>query len=259
MLAGALALLAAVASAELAPGFKVKRASVAPEHAYFAGRKPPTLRYLFRSGGERRAVAVRVVRIGSGQVVARWRRPALAPGVIHTRRWRGLRRSGEPAHDGLYAFRVSSSGARFPAGRFRLHGHRFPVKGAHGDRGPIGDFGAPRSGGRIHEGFDVTARCGTPLLALRAGRVKRAGFDPQLYGNFVQVNARRSPLTYFYAHLRRPAGVRAGEEIATGERLGKVGVTGNAAGTPCHLHVELRRSGRLLDPEPKLRRWDRYG
>lgn len=236
------------------------RATVAPNHAYFAGRKPATLRYVFRSGGRRHPVAVRVVRIGSGQVVARWRRPALAPGVPHTRRWRGMRRSGEPARDGLYAFRITAPGAaRFPGGRFRLHGHRFPVKGAHGDRGPIGDFGAPRSGGRIHEGFDVTAPCGTPLLALRAGRVKRAGYDPQLYGNFIQVNARRSPLTYFYAHLHRPAEARAGDDVATSERLGKIGLTGNAAGTPCHLHVELRRSGRLLDPEPKLRRWDRYG
>jgi murein DD-endopeptidase MepM/ murein hydrolase activator NlpD len=238
----------------------VTRASVAPEHAYFAGRKPATLRYVFRSGGRRRPVAVRVVRIGSGQVAARWRRPALAPGVTHARRWPGLRRSGEPAPDGLYAFRITSPGEpRFPGGRFRLHGHRFPVKGAHGDRGPIGDFGAPRSGGRIHEGFDVTAPCGTPLLALRAGRVKRAGYDPQLYGHFVQVNARKSPLTYFYAHLRRPAAARTGDEVATSERLGKIGLTCNAAGTPCHLHVELRRSGRLLDPEPKLRRWDRYG
>ena len=43
--------------------------------------------------------------------------------------------------------------------------HVFPVQGPHGTRGPIGEFGAPRDGGRTHEGFDITAACGT-----RAGR-----------------------------------------------------------------------------------------
>ena len=57
----------------------------------------------------------------------------------------------------------------------------------------------------------------------------------------------------------RPAEARAGDAVKTSERLGNIGLTGNAAGTPCHLHVELRRSGRLLDPEPRLARWDRYG
>jgi murein DD-endopeptidase MepM/ murein hydrolase activator NlpD len=47
--------------------------------------------------------------------------------------------------------------------------------------------------------------------------------------------------------------------VKTSTRLGTIGLTGNAPGTPCHLHVELRRSGRLVDPEPELAVWDRYG
>ena len=173
---------------------------------------------------------------------------------MHVRRWRGQ------ARDGLYAFRISSPGfPGFPAGRFRLHGHRFPVNAGHGTRGPIGEFGAPRSGGRVHEGFDVTAPCGTPLLAIRAGRVERAGYDPRLYGYFIEVDARRSRLEYFYAHLIGPAQAQRGDAVKTSERLGRIGLTGNAAGTPCHLHVELRKAGRVFDPEPRLRRWDRYG
>lgn len=168
--------------------------------------------------------------------------------------------SGEAAPDGKYAFRIQpAGGSPFAAGRFHLHGHRFPVKGAHGTRGPIGEFGAPRSGGRRHEGFDVTAPCGTPLLAIRAGRVERAGHDPDLYGHYIEVDARDSRLDYFYAHLKAPATARRGDTVKTSERLGKIGLTGNATGTPCHLHVELRRNGRVFDPEPKLRRWDRYG
>ena len=255
-LTGALApgALAVAAGGEGDAAFEVTRSSVAPKHAYFAGRKPATLRYLFRSAGRPRDVKVSVVRVGSGRVLAAWRRRDLAPGRVHRRAWRGQ------AKDGVYAFRIASPGEpMFPAGRFRLHGHRYPVRGPHGTRGPIGDFGAPRSGGRVHEGFDVTAPCGTPLRAIRAGRVVRADYDPSLYGHFIQVNARSSRLTYFYAHLKRPATARTGSSVKTSERLGKIGLTGNAAGTPCHLHVELRRSGRLLDPEPRLRGWDRYG
>jgi murein DD-endopeptidase MepM/ murein hydrolase activator NlpD len=237
----------------------VTRHSVAPDDAYFAGRRPATLRYVFRSAGERRRIGIEVVRVRTRQVVERWQRPAGAPGTPHARRWHGSRRSGAPAPDGKYAFRITSPGEPpFPAWRFDLHGHRFPVEAGHGTRGPIGDFGAPRAGGRIHEGFDVTAPCGTPLLAIRAGRVERTGYDPELYGHFIEVDARQSPLDYFYAHMIGPARADRGESVKTSERLGKIGLTGNAAGTPCHLHIEIRRAGRLLDPEPILRRWDRY-
>jgi murein DD-endopeptidase MepM/ murein hydrolase activator NlpD len=111
----------------------------------------------------------------------------------------------------------------------------------------------------VHEGFDVTAACGTPLPAIRAGRVERAGFDPELYGHFIEVDARQSRLDYFYAHMARPADATRGDSVKTSTRLGTIGLTGNAPGTPCHLHVELRRSGRLVDPEPELAVWDRYG
>jgi murein DD-endopeptidase MepM/ murein hydrolase activator NlpD len=235
-------------------GFHVARASVEPRVAYFANRKPVTLRYLFHSRNHPRDVTVRVVRLGDRKVVVRWRRRGVEPGSLQVRRWRGR------AGDGTYAFRIGSPGLGAELSEpFDLHGHRFPVKGGHGTRGAIGDFGAPRAGGRVHEGFDVTAPCGTPLLAIRAGRVERVGYDPQLYGHFVEVDARESRLDYFYAHLLRPASASRGDAVKTSERLGRVGLTGNAAGTPCHLHVELRRSGRLVDPEPALVRWDRYG
>ena len=62
------------------------------------------------------------------------------------------------------------------------YGHVFPVQGAHGTRGFIGEFGAPRSGGRTHEGFDIVAACGTELVAVANGRVLRTGYDPVLRG-----------------------------------------------------------------------------
>jgi murein DD-endopeptidase MepM/ murein hydrolase activator NlpD len=149
--------------------------------------------------------------------------------------------------------RITGSGGGAP-----YYGHVFPVQGSHGVRGAIGEFHAPRNGGRIHEGFDVTAACGSRLVAVRNGRVRRAGFDPVLYGNYVLIHGEGEHRSYFYAHLARPALVRKGEWVWEGESVGVVGETGNAAGTGCHLHFEIHASGAPVDPLPSLTRWDRY-
>jgi len=143
-------------------------------------------------------------------------------------------------------------------GAFAYFGHVFPVHGPHGVRGAIGEYHAPRSGGRIHEGFDVTAACGTHLVAVRNGRVLRRGFDPVLYGNYLLIHGEAERRSYFYAHLSAPASVGRGEEVLEGKTVGRVGETGNAVGTGCHLHFEIRARGVAIDPEPSLRRWDRY-
>ncbi len=132
------------------------------------------------------------------------------------------------------------------------------MQGAHGLRGAIGEYRAPRSGGRIHEGFDITAACGTKLVAVRSGKVVRRGFDPVLYGNYLLIRGAGERRSYFYAHLVRPAAVRRGEMVLEGQGVGAVGETGNAVGTGCHLHFELHVRGDPVDPEPSLRRWDRY-
>jgi len=139
-----------------------------------------------------------------------------------------------------------------------FYGHVFPVRGAHGTRGAIGEFGAPRSGGRRHEGFDVVAACGTPLVAVRGGRVLRRGFDPVLYGNYLLIHGEGEHRSYFYAHMPRPSPVHLGERVWTGERVGSVGETGNARTVGCHLHFEIHVHGHPIDPEPYLRRWDAY-
>ena len=137
-------------------------------------------------------------------------------------------------------------------------GHVFPVLGSHWTRGSIGDFGAPRSGGRTHEGFDIVAACGKPVVAVRDGRVRRTGYDPVLYGNFLLLHGEGEHRSYFYAHLRRPPAVRRGDRVFAGEPVGMVGKTGNARTVGCHLHFEIHVDGRPIDPEPSLRRWDRY-
>ena len=132
------------------------------------------------------------------------------------------------------------------------------MQAPHGVRGAVGEYHAPRSGGRIHEGVDITAACGAPLVAVRNGRVLGAGFDPVLYGNHALIHGEGERRSYFYAHMPRPARVAEGEWVWEGERIGAVGETGNAAGTGCHLHFEIHVNGVAIDPTPALARWDSY-
>jgi murein DD-endopeptidase MepM/ murein hydrolase activator NlpD len=173
-------------------------------------------------------------------------------------------RRSTPARIGLLLAAVAlihpiasfASGGR--DGGTAFYAHVFPVRGSHWTRGPIGEFGAPRSGGRTHEGFDIVAACRTPLVAAATGRVLRSGYDPVLYGNYLVIHGQSEHRGYFYAHLARPARVHRGERLWAGERVGLVGETGNARSVGCHLHFEIHVRGRPIDPAPELRRWDRY-
>ena len=204
-------------------------------------------------------VSVRIAGGGEGEV-RRYELKQLQPGQQHELSWDGLTEARKAAPDGRYKVLVGATGSQLAeAGRLTLHGHRFPIRGPHGTRGAIGDFGAPRSGGRSHEGFDATARCGSPLIAARGGTVVRRRFHPSLDGNYVVISGHKEGRTYRYPHLTRPAEVAKGERVFTGQVVGFVGQTGNAASTPCHLHFEIRaRGGRFLDPEPFLRSWSRF-
>lgn len=58
--------------------------------------------------------------------------------------------------------------------------------------------------------------------------------------------------------MRRPASVHRGDHMYAGEPVGVVGETGNAITVGCHLHFEIHEHGSPVDPEPALRRWDRF-
>jgi len=219
-------------------------------------------RIIFRFRAERALrLEIRIRRAGagasSGRLVRRLVTGPLRPGRWHRRVWNGLDAKRRLVGAGQYRVRIGPAGGRLRTlARPRLHGHLFPIAGAHGTRGYIGEFGAPRSGGRIHEGFDATAACGTPLVAVRSGTVLKTAYDAALRGYYVVLKGRSERRTYLYAHLARPPVVRAGQEVRAGRRLGAIGQTGNAATTPCHLHIEVRSRGRLLDPGPLLAFWD---
>ena len=118
-------------------------------------------------------------------------------------------------------------------------------------------FGGPRAG-RVHEGQDVFAPAGTPLVAVRDGVVVAIGSDGGR-GNFVELYSPREDETYLYFHMLRPAGVDAGERVRAGDRLGAVGCTGSCWGDHLHFEVHAGRGpdGRALDPLPMLRRLPR--
>ncbi len=136
---------------------------------------------------------------------------------------------------------------------------RMPVKGVRPEA-LRSTFGAPRSGGRKHEGIDIFAPRGTPVVSATRGTVWKVGHD-RLGGKVVMVLG-EGPAFYYYAHLDRHApGLKRGMRVEPGTRLGTVGNTGNARNTPPHLHFgvyPLRLRGlfgaRAVDPYPLLTR-----
>ncbi len=139
---------------------------------------------------------------------------------------------------------------RAPAGPASV----FPVRGRVDWGEQDARFGAWR-GGHVHEGQDLFARPGTPLIAIREGRVLETGDDGGR-GNYVAICNRAARRTFVYLHMLHPSRVRVGEHVRVGERVGAVGCTGSCWGD--HLHLEVRRgrgtTGRALDPLPLLRR-----
>jgi murein DD-endopeptidase MepM/ murein hydrolase activator NlpD len=113
-------------------------------------------------------------------------------------------------------------------------------------------WGDPRDGdARKHEGVDVFASRGTPVVAASAGRVRRVG-DNRLGGKVVWLSNSELGHSQYYAHLDSQL-VQAGQQVNMGDTLGMVGNTGNAITTAPHLHFGIYKSGRgAVDPFPFL-------
>jgi murein DD-endopeptidase MepM/ murein hydrolase activator NlpD len=119
-------------------------------------------------------------------------------------------------------------------------------------------------GGRKHEGLDVFAKPGTPLVAVRTGIVVDGGGGKSFYagggGNSLVIYSPLDQRSYVYLHMLRPPTVPAGETVEAGQVVGAVGCTGSCDGP--HLHFEVR-NGRVaygaktkaIDPLPLLKEW----
>jgi murein DD-endopeptidase MepM/ murein hydrolase activator NlpD len=145
----------------------------------------------------------------------------------------------------------------------RLHtpgGNVFPVYGpsSYGDT-----YGAPRGdvSGGWHHGDDIFAPLGAPVLAVASGTVFSVGWN-QVGGNRLWLRDGAGN-EYYYAHLSAYTPLaRNGAIVNAGDVLGFVGNTGDAQGTPYHLHFEIHPVGLLglgydgaVNPTQYLNRW----
>lgn len=194
--------------------------------------------------------------VDTGAVVRTWRLPA-GPGVV---RWDGTV-DGLPVPDGRYAFRVAGDetarAASATTDPIVIHDAVFPIRGAHDlGRSPTSNFG----GGRGHGGQDLFAACGTPLVAVRPGRIVLERFQARA-GNYVVLQDAGGQ-SYVYMHMRDRSLVAKNGRVKAGQTIGYVGLTGRTSG--CHLHFELwtapgwYKGGKAIDPLPELARWDAF-
>lgn len=201
-----------------------------------------------------------------GKEVRRWKLP-VRDTEPHGVRWDGTKQNGKLSNPGKYQFKVtlivdgktagtsSKKGGNVAATRrFDFYTHRFPVPAKH----QYGDgFGA----GRGHQGQDVFAGCGKPLLAARGGEVQANQFQSSA-GFYIVIDGAKTGEDYFYAHMKKRSKLDVGDNVKTGEQIGFIGESGNASG--CHVHFEMWTSpgwyegGKAFDPTKQLKGWDKF-
>ena len=129
-----------------------------------------------------------------------------------------------------------------------------PVQGVRAT-GIADTFGAPRGTERTHAGVDIFAKRGTPVHSATRGLVTSVR-EGGLGGRQVWVlgPARER---HYYAHLEDwQAGLKAGDVVEPGTPLGRVGTSGNARGTPPHLHYGIYGAAGAYNPLPLFLAYD---
>jgi len=268
----------------------VRRLSLVPR-AVVAGAPLPQIRFRVRQRGINRVRArIVVLRVPSNRPVARIAVGWVKPGRRVRARWP----AGVRLRTGRYVVRLHVTDGRGHTlarsasnpGRARIVVHApkipaptpapaapapalpaapspagpgaFPVAGRFDLGGPDGRFGAGRPG-HIHEGQDIRAAAGTPVVAPYAGLVSRTSYQAGGAGEYVVLDA-VDGRDYFFAHcVRGSTAVAEGAVVAAGQQLCQVGNSGTASGP--HLHFEIWNVGwRIpggfpIDPLPELRAW----
>lgn len=238
------------------------------DKVFYGSERQAQVSYLVRDS-QPVTVVVELVRASDGLAIARWAPAVVAPNTSQTVVWDGTA-GGQVQRDGRYQFRItaqSASGAtatssqvatgdRPAPGSFMFLRHKFPVRGAH----QFGTGAAAFGGGRGHQGQDVFAACGTPLVAARGGVVKFKQYQSAA-GYYLVIDGEGTGVDYAYMHMREAALVDKGDRVYTGQPIGFVGDTGDADG--CHLHFEMWKApgwydgGKPYDPLPDLQTWDK--
>ncbi len=267
----------------------VARLTLTPR-AVVAGESLPRLRFRVRQRGvERVRARVVVVRLPRNAPVAR-----ISVGWVRTGREIAVRwPKGVELRAGRYVVRLHAKDSRghnlrrtaARPGRSRLLVHRkpapppviappavglpapalspsgrgvFPVAGAFSFGGADSRFGAGRDD-HVHEGHDISAAAGTPVVAPFGGTVSSTSYQASGAGEYVVLDA-VDGRDYFFAHcIRGSTTIASGAVVAAGAPLCQVGATGTASGP--HLHFEIWmvgwrvKGGYPIDPLPELRAW----
>lgn len=105
-------------------------------------------------------------------------------------------------------------------------------------RNPFG-----KKSSEFHSGVDLSAKAGTPIYAMLPGEVANIGYDYHS-GNYIKL--RHGNFTVSYCHLIRKPAIPIGSKVFPGQPVAHVGSTGRSTGP--HLHITLKRNGRVIDP-----------
>ncbi|MFB9990607.1 M23 family metallopeptidase [Deinococcus oregonensis] len=120
----------------------------------------------------------------------------------------------------------------------------------------VDTWGGARSEGRRHEGVDIFAPRNTPIQATTRGIVLNVRED-RLGGRTVMILGPGGQ-RHYYAHLERYPDLKMGDWVEEGAVVGYVGDSGNAKGTPTHLHYGIYAGGGAINPYPLLQReWEK--
>ena len=220
----------------------------------------PTVRVVLgvRANGSRRVRSVSLGRVRTGRAVSRrWARAGIEPGTyrlslrVVDARGRSLARAANATITVRVKPRPRPAPAPAPAPAPSGSG-TFPVRGSYS----WGDgFGVDR-GDHKHNGQDLAAAMGTPLVSPRRGTVVATGYGAGS-GYYVVVRDAERDWSYVYFHLQSGSTVVSeGQTVGAGQRIGSVGSTGHSTGP--HLHFELWiggwwSGGHSVDPAPFLR------
>jgi murein DD-endopeptidase MepM/ murein hydrolase activator NlpD len=252
-------LLAAPANAAGTGGAVASSFSVAP--ASVDAGQPVTFAFVAQPGTLARvdfiapgkpAVRARLGRVGaSGTMKVAWPTTTL-PGGQYTARL-VLQRRGKT----IYV--RSGLSVTVPATFSTTTSAIFPVQGPFNFGGELSKFGAGRPG-HIHEGQDIAADEGTPVVTPVAGTVSWIAYQASGAGYYVVVNG-VDGRAYVFMHLQAASTlVTKGQALIAGQRIASVGSTGGSDGP--HLHFEIWLNGwratkasAPIDPLPELLAW----
>jgi murein DD-endopeptidase MepM/ murein hydrolase activator NlpD len=239
--------------------FTLSPAAIAPGapltiHYRIAGRRRARVQVrvdLLPAAGGRPVATLRLGRRRTNRLFTGTWRPQLQPGRYTARLRATTRQRGRAAH-------ASSRSAVEIVAPVAATAGVFPVQGAYSLGGAEARFGASREG-HTHQGQDILAAAGTPVVAPRTGFVSWRAYQAAGAGHYVVLHGDDSRDYVFMHLLDGSVAVQKGQAVPAGGRIGAVGATGHATGP--HLHFEIWPNGwyadgsQPIDPLPDLLAW----